>query len=293
MPHEPVEVTQYTDPSCPWAYSAEPFMRGLEWRYGDGVVWRTVMIGLSADTLARERAGVTPEGRVTGWKTYETRFGMPVLSTPRTRLIASGQACRAVKAAERLGAGNRMLRALRLAWFTTTLLLDTDEAIAQVAATAGLDGAAVVAGLDDPDVESAYQYDRAEARTATQNGAPALAQGRAAVEEPSARFTAPSLVFSHGGNTLVAGGWQPFEAYDLCVSNLAPDLPRRPEPEPPQLLAAFPDGLTTVEVAQVCRDRNDDPDPVAVSAALEHLEHAGAVRRTPIGDDQSLWQPIR
>jgi len=85
MLHDPVEVTQYTDPSCPWAYSAEPFMRGLEWRYGEGLVWRTVMIGLSEDTRARERAGVTPEGRVKGWKTYETRFGMPVLSTPRTR----------------------------------------------------------------------------------------------------------------------------------------------------------------------------------------------------------------
>jgi 2-hydroxychromene-2-carboxylate isomerase len=292
MLHEPVAVTQYTDPSCPWAYSAEPFIRGLEWRYGEGLVWRTVMIGLSEDTRARERAGVTPEGRVKGWKTYETRFGMPVLSTPRTRLIASGRACRAVKAAERLGAADRMLRALRLAWFTTTLLLDTDEAIAEVAETAGLDGAAVVAGLDDPDVESAYQYDRGEARTASQTGAPAIAQGRAAVEEPSARFTAPSLVFSRAENTLVAGGWQPFEAYDLCVSNLAPDLPRRPDPEPPQLLAAFPGGLVTVEVAQVCRDRNDAPDPAAAAAALERLEHAGAVRRTPIGDDQSLWQPV-
>jgi 2-hydroxychromene-2-carboxylate isomerase len=292
MPFEPVEVTQYTDPSCPWAYSAEPFLRGLEWRYGEGLTWRTVMIGLSEDTVARERAGVTPEGRVQGWKTYETRFGMPVLSTPRSRLIASGRACRAVKAAERLGAGDRLLRALRLAWFTTTLLLDTDDTIGQVAAAAGLDSAAVVAGLDDPDVESAYQYDRAEARTASVSGAPAIAQGRAAVSEPSARFTAPSLVFSRGAETLVAGGWQPFEAYDLCVSNLAPELPRRPEPEPQNLLAAFPDGLTTVEVAQVCRDRNDDPDPAAAADALERLERAGAVRRTPIGDDQSLWQPI-
>lgn len=292
MPVEPVEVTQYTDPSCPWAYSAEPFLRGLEWRYGENLVWRTVVIGLSEDTRARERAGVTPESRVQGWKEYERRFGMPVSSTPRTRLIASGRACRAVKAAERLDAGDRLLRALRLAWFTTTMLLDEDGAIGEVAAAAGLDAGAVVAGLDDPDVESAYQYDRTEARSAGSTGAPAVAQGRAAVSEPSARFTAPSLVFTRGESTLVAGGWQPFEAYDLCVSNLAPELPRRPAPEPADLLAAYPAGLTTAEVAQVCRERNDDPNPDAASATLHRLERAGAVRRTPIGDDRSLWQPL-
>ena len=86
------------------------------------------MIGLSEDTRARERAGVTPEGRVQGWKTYETRFGMPVLehaAHPPDRVgagLPGGQGGRA-----RWDAGERMLRALRLAWFTTTLLLDTDD----------------------------------------------------------------------------------------------------------------------------------------------------------------------
>ena len=89
MAAEPVTVTQYTDPSCPWAYSAEPFLRHLEWRYGDGLEWRTVVIGLSEDTKARERAGVTPASRVAGWKEYETRFGMPVLSTPRTIVVVA------------------------------------------------------------------------------------------------------------------------------------------------------------------------------------------------------------
>src|SRR6478752_9310144 len=129
MAAAPVRVTQYTDPSCPWAYSAEPFLRGLEWRYGAGLDWRIVVIGLSEDTRSRERAGVTPERRVRGWKEYEARYGMPVLSTPRSRLIASGRACRAVKAAAAQGdaAPARMLRALRMAWFTTTLLLDADD----------------------------------------------------------------------------------------------------------------------------------------------------------------------
>jgi len=279
----PVRVTQYTDPSCPWAYSAEPFLRGLEWRYGEGLEWRTVMIGLSEDTRARERAGVTPQSRVQGWLEFGRRFGMPVSSTPRTRLIASGRACRAVKAAEREGtaAAARLLRAIRLAWFTSTLLLDAEDDLATVAESAGLDGAAIVAGIGDPEVEAAYQRDRAEARSAGQTGAPAVAQGRAAEADSGARFTAPSLVFERDGQRLVAGGWQPFDAYDLCVANRAPDL-----------LAAFPAGLVTVEVAQVCRDRNDDCTPAAAASALGELERAGVVKRTPIGDDDGLWQRI-
>lgn len=290
----PVRVTQYTDPSCPWAYSAEPCLRNLEWRYGEGLEWRTVMIGLSEDTRARERAGVTPESRVEGWLDFGRRFGMPVSSTPRTRLISSGRACRAVKAAERQGAaaGTRMLRGLRLAWFTSTLLLDADDGIAEVAEAAGLDGAAIVAGIDDPEVEGAYQRDRAEARSAGETGAPAVAQGRAAESESGARFTAPSLVFECDGQRLVAGGWQPFDAYDLCVANLAPELPRRPPPDPADLLAAYPSGLVTVEVAEVCRERNDDRATGDIGTALAELERAGLVRRTPIGDDDGLWQRI-
>ncbi len=290
----PVRVTQYTDPSCPWAYSAEPCLRNLEWRYGGGLEWRTVMIGLSEDTRARERAGVTPESRVEGWLDFGRRFGMPVSSMPRTRLISSGRACRAVKAAERHGAasGTRMLRGLRLAWFTSTLLLDADEGIAEVAEATGLDGAAIVAGIDDPEVEAAYQRDRAEARSAGATGAPAVAQGRAAETESGARFTAPSLVFEYDGHRLVAGGWQPFDAYDLCVANLAPELPRRPPPDPADLLAAYPSGLVTVEVAEVCRERNDDRAAGDIATALAELERAGIVRRTPIGDDDGLWQRI-
>ena len=96
--------------------------------------------------------------------------------------------------------------------------MDTDEAIADVAATVdGLDAAAVVALLDDPAVEAAYQSDRAEARAALE---PAILQGKTARTDGPERFTAPSLVFRHGDRVLVAGGWQPLEAYDVCVANL-------------------------------------------------------------------------
>jgi hypothetical protein len=45
-------------------------------------------------------------------------------------------------------------------------------------------------------------------------------------------------------------------------------------------------------VAEVCRERNDDRSAAGVATALAELERAGIVRRTPIGDDDGLWQRI-
>ncbi len=39
---------------------------------------------------------------------------------------------------------------------------------------------------------------------------------------------APSLALSRDGLRLVAGGFQPVEAYDVLVANLDPDLLREP-----------------------------------------------------------------
>lgn len=291
---EQVEVVHYTDPSCPWAYSAEPFMRALEWRYGDGLDWRLVTIGLREDTSGLVSSGTTPESRVNGWRWFSETFGMPLLTTPRARLVASGRMCRAVKAAGLQGAAQErgMLRGVRMAWFTSLLLLDEDDAFVEVAAgVPGLDPERLIRDLAEPGIEDAYQADRAEARAAAGIGDPAIAQDRAALFDGGARFTAPSLVFRHEGQTLVAGGFQSFEAYDVCVANLAPHLPRRPPPDPAELLAVYPEGLTTAEVAQVSRERNDPPDLAGTLAALESLAGSGVIRQRPIGDDSSLWQP--
>ncbi len=37
----------FTDPSCPWGYSASPALRRIEWRYRDQIDWQLVTIGLS------------------------------------------------------------------------------------------------------------------------------------------------------------------------------------------------------------------------------------------------------
>jgi hypothetical protein len=216
---------------------------------------------------------------------------MPFAPNTRERLHASGRACRAVVAARAQGPelADALLRALRFGWFTTTLLMDEDESIRAIARTVeGLDVDAVLAGLGEPAVEDAYQRDREEARAALQ---PAILQGKTANTDGAERFTAPSIVFRREGRVLVAGGWQPLEAYDVCVANLAPDIDRRATPTAGELLPAYPRGLTTQEVARVCTDGNDDVDRVAAESALLELVGRGLATRVPLGDD-ALWRPL-
>ena len=289
-----IDVIHFTDPSCPWAYSAEPLLRTLEWRFGDALHWRTVMIGLSEDTSRAERSGYTPERRVQSWLRFQRRFGMPVVPEPKARLVSSGRACRAVVAArsQSQALADALLRRIRLCWFTSALLLDEDEALHEVASgVAGLDADRVLASIDDPEVEAAYQADRAETRSAASSGRPAIAQERTAATDGPERFTAPSIVFRAGDRALVAGGWQPLGAYDVCLANLEPRLPRRGTPSVAEALAAFPGGLTTAELARVCAHHDDDPDPDAVLEELTALCAAGQSAREPLGFGE-LWRPL-
>ena len=62
-----ISVTHFTDPGCPWAYSARPALRTLEWRFGDQLDWELVMIGLTEDAKQYEDRGYTPERMVSSW----------------------------------------------------------------------------------------------------------------------------------------------------------------------------------------------------------------------------------
>jgi predicted DsbA family dithiol-disulfide isomerase len=42
-----IDVELFTDPACPFAFSAEPARLRLRWHYGDGLRWRTTMIVLT------------------------------------------------------------------------------------------------------------------------------------------------------------------------------------------------------------------------------------------------------
>jgi hypothetical protein len=152
----------------------------------------------------------------------------------------------------------------------------------------GIDPELVVAQIDSPEVVEVYQRDKDETRRAA--GSSAELQGKTSTSDGPVRFTAPSVVFELGGTRLVAGGFQPVEAYDILVTNLDPTLHREPPPETPEpLLERFPDGLTTQEVAALLTHGNDTPDRAAAEVALLELVGAGAAVRHPLGDD-AVWQ---
>ena len=177
-----IRVTLYSDPACPWAYSATPALTVLRWRYRDQLEWRLVTIGLREDTSSLASSGYTPARQAAGSRRFRDRYGMPFAAAPRTRLVASGRACRAVVAARLAHPGREfaVLRALAFAWFNTPLLLDGDEAIgAALQAVDGIDVAGVLAALDSAAVAEAYDADKAEARSAA--GGPTEFQGKAAV----------------------------------------------------------------------------------------------------------------
>jgi hypothetical protein len=217
---------------------------------------------------------------------------MPFATEPRRRISGTSRACRAI-VATRLRYPDReyaVFRALQFGWMTTPLVMDDDEDILRaIEGVPGIDAREIVGMLDDPEVDAAYEADRADARTA--EGSPTHFQGKAAQTDGLVRYTAPSLIFTAGERRLEAGGFQPIEAYDVIVANLDPTLDRRPAPDDPlEAIEAFPDGLVTAEIAAIMTSGNDAPDPEAVEAALiEHVAE-GRVRRTSLGDS-ALWQP--
>jgi predicted DsbA family dithiol-disulfide isomerase len=247
------------------------------------------LIGLTEDARQYVDRGYTPVRGALGQITFR-RYGMPFAPAPKERLSATARACRAVVAARIAHPGSEwaVFGALQLANFTTPLLLDDDRQLQQVLREVpGIDAARVIAMLDSPEVSEAYERDRAESRTAA--GSPAELQDKTATTDGAVRFTAPSLVFERGDAHLVAGGFQPVEAYDVLIANLDPTLSRRlPPPTPGPLLQYFGEGLTTQEVAALLAEGNDPPDRERAERALIELAAEDGAVRIALGDD-ALW----
>jgi len=245
-----------------------------------------VLIGLTESARQYEARGYTPVRGALGQISFR-RYGMPFAPAPKERLSATARACRAVVAARILDPGSEwaVFGALQLANFTSPLLLDDDRQLEHVLrGVPGVDAARVVSLLDSPEVTEAYERDRAESRTAA--GSPAELQEKTASTDGIVRFTAPSVVFQRGDATLVAGGFQPVEAYDVLIANLDPTLTRRPPPPTPASSALWKRRTWSAwrRSQPAWRPRWQQPPSIWPSSTTPHH---------PTRMSSAKWRPIR
>lgn len=248
-----LRIDEYTDPGCPWAWSAEPARRRIDWLYGDAVQWRLRLVGLSASPEEYEEKGFTPAQMAEGMAQIAREHGMPMATHERPRMAATLPACRAIAAARPHG-GERLARALlrelRLRHFAGDLL-DDPEMIRAAAEAAGV-GEDLAGWTEDPATEASLREDMAAARDPSR--AALVLDHKLASWSGGRRYTCPSyeLIRLDDGAAMTVPGFQPFAAYDVALANLLPGVERRPEPESAgQVLAWAGEPLATAEVAAV------------------------------------------
>ena len=246
-----LEITLFTDPACPFAFSAEPARYRLRWHYGDALRFTVRMIVLTLEPGEAEKLAEGAPG-------LQRTYGMPIDPAPYPRPASSEPACRAVVAARVNAPGTEeaLLRRLRVRAMLGGLL-DDPALIAGAAREAGLDPDRLDAWCQSEEVTLALGADMtASRRPATAARALDHKLGGPADER---RYTAPSYEITRPGGddgegpkTLAVPGFNPVEVYEAAIANLAPELERRAKPASAvEVLAWAAEPLATAEVAAI------------------------------------------
>jgi predicted DsbA family dithiol-disulfide isomerase len=271
-----VRITEFTDPGCPWAYSAEPFRRRLSWLYGDAIDWAARMVVLAESPEDYERRGFTTDRQADAFRSISREHGMPIDTRERPRMAATAPACRAVVAARR-HAPDRvrvLLRRLRVRHFCGQLL-DEPSTLRDAAGDAGIDPGELESWVAEPETEAELRKDMELSRRP--HPAARVLDHKLANWSGGRRYTCPSYEIERlaDGVRIAVPGFQPFGVYDVITANLVPGLERREPPESvEEVLLWTGTPLATKEVAVVCDIPQDEARERLGRVAVE--SHVGA-----------------
>jgi predicted DsbA family dithiol-disulfide isomerase len=258
-----VDVVEFTDPWCSWAWGTEPKLRRLRWRWGDRCEWRIVMGDLVADRRTPDTgfdAGRAAPKTAEHWHHVHEHTGMPWPVRLRWAPSLSADAAHAVKGAQLQGdrVARALLRALRESCFVYAAPADTSERVLALAASVeDLDAARLADDVASSAVDAAFRADRAETRRPndyvrklqeTHEG-----KGNAKPDGDGWRYVFPTLVFRGPDGQATVPGWQPWDRYvDAMEAALhGSTLDGRPDPTPDEALAEWP-LLTDRELSFLC-----------------------------------------
>jgi predicted DsbA family dithiol-disulfide isomerase len=234
-----IDVVEYTDPACPWAWGSEPKFRLLRAELGAAARWRRVF-GILFD----EGEAPAPDPRAEAkWYLSELaeisgHTGAPCPQQLVWVTRSSWPASLAAKAAELQGpeVADAVLDRLREATFVHGVPADTPHRVVEVLRrnVPGLDLGALLDAMGGGEVLAALRADWAETRAPCAEvmdlDAPGRHPGRAKPlgedAEDGYRYALPTLIFEGSGGRAVVPGWRPLEEYLAAARRAAPELGR-------------------------------------------------------------------
>lgn len=269
-----VEVVEYTDPLCPWAWGSEPVFRGLRAALAGRVRWRRAYCIL----FDHDDDPPPDPAAETAWYTRYVEDISAHTAAPRARRLSrvaasSWPSSLAAKASERQGdeVAERVLRRLRESVFVLGEPADTAaRALSAVRGVPGLDHERLAADAASAAVREAVLADRTEARRpvgevlSVRGGSPHPGAAKETADG-GYRYALPTLLVRAPAGRRVVPGWRPYEEYASAFEELSPGLLTEPaRPAPPEALARYR-SLTGPEAAVL----SDGPWPPGDAVRVE------------------------
>ncbi|MFI6335472.1 DsbA family protein [Streptomyces sp. NPDC050535] len=236
-----LEVVEYTDPLCPWAWGSEPVFRKLRAALADRVRWRRAYAILFDHD---DDPAPDPAAETAWYSRYVAEISAHTEAPRAVRLdrvaASSWPASLVAKAAELQGAevAERVLRRLRETAFVLGEPADTTAlALSAARGVPGLDPRRLAADAASEDVLERVRADRAEARrpvpeVLSVQGGSAHPGAAKETDDGGHRYALPTLLFRAGAEHRAVPGRRPYEAYAAAVDELCPGLVKDPGPLP-------------------------------------------------------------